>query len=105
MNDYISREAAIGFSDRVIERDDSNTNPVVVSFIAYRAFLRELPAADVEEVRHGTWEPFTVHSFFPDGRPFTHHKCSLCGRRLLGYSNPQDAPYCHCGAKMDGGAK
>lgn len=50
MSDYISREAAIGFSDRVIERDDSNTNPVVVSFIAYRAFLRELPAADVAEV-------------------------------------------------------
>lgn len=47
MNDYISREAAIGFSDRVIERDDSDTNPVVVSFIAYRAFLRELPAVDV----------------------------------------------------------
>lgn len=96
MSDYISREAAIEALKEV-------NNPILVRFVFCKAAIEKVPAADVEEVRHGTWEPFTVHSFFPDGRPFTHHKCSLCGRRLLGYSNPQDAPYCHCGAKMDGG--
>lgn len=29
------------------------------------------------------------------------YHCSLCGRRLIGYSDPADAPYCHCGARME----
>ena len=65
----------------------------------------ESPAADVAPVRHAYWVPeehvdqvsaTTTHRY-------TWYYCSECGRRLIGYKNPIDAPYCHCGAKMDGG--
>lgn len=62
-----------------------------------------MPAADVAEVRHAKWiseehedrvSPTMTHKY-------TWYYCSECGRRLVGYSKLSDAPYCHCGAKMD----
>ena len=75
-----------------------------------------IPAADVVEVKHGNWSI----------RCKTHHdthtgeydeefylECSSCGREVWDI-DPADVcnygklvaqyPYCHCGAKMDGGA-
>lgn len=63
-------------------------------------FLRSLPAADVEPVRHGRWVPiqhYDSHDIF---------ECSECGRGVVhvpcDYTVQDDYPYCHCGAKMDG---
>lgn len=62
-----------------------------------------MPAADVAEVRHAKWiseehedrvSPTMTHKY-------TWYYCSECGRRLVGYSKTSDAPYCHCGARMD----
>lgn len=53
------------------------------------------PAANVEEVRHAHWIKRDCGKFNPI------YKCSECGRVLMGYSNPDKVPYCHCGAKMD----
>lgn len=55
------------------------------------------------EVRHAKWiseehedrvSPTMTHKY-------TWYYCSECGRRLVGYSKTSDAPYCHCGARMD----
>ncbi len=57
-------------------------------------------AADVVEVRHGEWEGQEFDDGF--GFKYKNYWCSVCGRKLVGYSDPKEAPYCHCGAKMDG---
>ena len=57
--------------------------------------VRNIPRADVAEVKHGRWIPFL------DGdsiMPERYYKCSKCGR-----VEEYKEPYCHCGAKMDGG--
>ena len=65
--------------------------------------LQGLPTADVAPVVHGLWLPehhkdkvsqTEYHSYI-------WYHCSECGRRLIGYRDPREAPYCHCGAKMD----
>ena len=52
-----------------------------------------IPAADVAPVRHGRWEWCKDY----DGDSIL--VCSECGR----VCHEEDAPYCYCGAKMDGG--
>lgn len=53
--------------------------------------IKEFPAADVVEVRHGKWER-------TEGNPYP--SCSECGIESLSRA---DRPYCQfCGAKMDG---
>lgn len=54
--------------------------------------VASLTSADVEPVRHGEWICKTnEHNYFE-------FHCSLCGR-----IEEKEEPYCHCGAKMDGG--
>ena len=66
-------------------------------------------AADVVEVRHGEWVEQIRETIIPveydsNGDLILHkvveYTCSLCDR-LCG----KKEPYCHCGAKMDGGKK
>ena len=57
--------------------------------------LDEMPAADVEPVKHGHW----INENF-----YTH--CSACGKMAIydKYGQEVESDYCpHCGAKMDGG--
>lgn len=53
-----------------------------------------IPSADVEEVRHGEWEYYTIGVT-------SYRECSVCGENSpSGFKSP----YCpNCGAKMDGG--
>ena len=55
--------------------------------------IYEMPTADVAPVRHGRWEWCKDY----DGDSIL--VCSECGR----VCHEEDAPYCYCGAKMDGG--
>lgn len=64
------------------------------STIAFKSDIDDIPTADVEEVRHGTWYRGTENGA-------VYAKCSACGRKMnyscYGYA------YCAlCGAKMDG---
>lgn len=53
--------------------------------------IEEMPAADVEPVRHGHW-------ITDDSKIYLRHKCSECGNAVI-----LKYPYCeNCGAKMDG---
>lgn len=59
-------------------------------------------APDVEEVRHGEWKEETkfIITDDPDDDGYwrTVYICSECERKEW-----RKEPYCHCGAKMDGG--
>ena len=66
-----------------------------------------VPAADAVPVVHGRWE------LLRKGGWTSVFVCSVCGRRETiteseSYNSqlkmPKKYPYCHCGAKMDGGA-
>lgn len=61
-----------------------------------------IPAADVAPVVHGTWlESISMEPAFGGGfMPRRTYFCSECGLR-----EKRKWPYCHCGAKMDGGEK
>ena len=55
----------------------------------------DIPAADVEEVKHGKWIDKLVEC---NGVAEIKSVCSLCGNPNKQYK----PPYCpHCGAKMD----
>lgn len=50
--------------------------------------------ADYAEVKHGEWIEITDNVYF----------CSKCNRTIcFGGKSKDFFPYCHCGAKMDGG--
>lgn len=62
--------------------------------------LADVPAADVEEVRHAKWIYEDYHDMM--GHAF---QCSVCKRWMFANSTehvPEEYPYCHCGAKMEG---
>lgn len=57
--------------------------------------ISDMPAADVEEVKHGEWIDKLVEC---NGVAEIKSVCSLCGNPKKQYK----PPYCpHCGAKMD----
>ena len=84
MSDYISRDAAL----TALQKPELfNVSP------RFLQILRDLPAADVEPVRHGHWTRKKDNEGFPY---FEHEECGK-KYRLIG-----DLQYCpHCGAKMD----
>ena len=59
------------------------------------AVVRDFPAADVVPVVHGRWISFLDGDHI---MPERYYRCSRCGR-----VESRRQPYCHCGAKMDGG--
>lgn len=70
-------------------------------------FVQLLPAAEVEPVKHGRWIVQKCQCIS------TTFECSECGRTVDASNNyfakptahiAKQYPYCHCGAKMDGGA-
>lgn len=61
--------------------------------------IDSIPAADVEEVKHGRWIKAAAYT---DGVLNTAY-CSVC-KVFLPIGEWDYDPYCrHCGAKMDGG--
>ena len=89
MADYIRRDDAM-FALRKAERGGSMT--ALTRLERAYAEIREMPAADVAEVRHGWW------IYHDDDGVFT---CSECGN-----AESNDSYYCRlCGAKMDGAAE
>lgn len=101
--EYIERERALE-----ILRDSGNaygTFSVERSiYLTAKQKVKNIPTIDVAPVRHGRWEPEEREDRVSPTmtHKYTWYYCSECGRRLIGYSNPSDAPYCHCGAKMGG---
>ena len=60
--------------------------------------VESVPAADVAPVVHGEWIVTKTEFGWNSAEYPTEYTCSVCGR-----TERQTEPYCHCGAKMDGG--
>lgn len=88
MKKYIELEKAVkkfeNFRRDCEEADDPRAAQVFADCVSE---LMDLPAADVSEVRHGTWTDIGSLSC----------RCSECGCK-----NNRTTPYCPlCGARMD----
>jgi DNA-directed RNA polymerase subunit RPC12/RpoP len=93
-NDYIRREDT---KDALQEKVFHNLTD---EFYGAMQVLDELEPADVAPVVHGRWLPIVSYN--------NTYKCSECGRLLVDITDglkmvAKHYPYCHCGAKMDGG--
>ena len=70
---------------------------ILVPLSSVRQAIAMTPTEDVEKVRHGEWEQnqYCKRIYY----------CSKCGRHIEDCTNNPNEhfPYCHCGAKMDGG--
>ena len=62
-----------------------------------RSLIEKQPTADVVEVKHGEWVLTKTEVGWNCCEYPTEYTCSECGR-----TEPQEEPYCNCGAKMDG---
>lgn len=93
MAEYIKREAAFEAITDLAGKAPTRSAYEAV-WKSARA-LKKVHAADVVPVVHGKWISFL------DGDHIVlqwFYRCSHCGR-----VESRRHPYCHCGAKMDGG--
>lgn len=96
MSDYIDR-AALGIG--LCNRDVFENKGYADGWNAAVKILKEAPAADVAEVRHGKW----LLEREPNGEPYCFH-CSVCDSDFHHIGIKTAFDYCpNCGAKMDGG--
>ena len=113
MAEYIEREAAIN----IIEEDKVEITPMLLAiggtYTAEQAFdginqtcdrhvefLKELPAADVRPLKHGSWD----YIMPVDGLERNYYCCSECqmGALLDYWGDDVKSPFCPtCGACMD----
>lgn len=82
---------------------DADLAPIYLNSAACEQ-IKYMPAADVQEVRHGRWINNIIW-YRNFGQIFT--KCSVCGFEIVGdptsRKNGMGGKYCeNCGARMDG---
>ncbi len=93
MADYISRDDVIKKIAEVQDKATSGTEDV--TYFRAIKIIRDMPASDVQPVRHGRWIEVTPK----------HSRCSICDTTCLiaVYPISKGANYCpNCGARMDG---
>lgn len=105
MKEYICKEDLIKATEETpftmsmcLNKDECNG--ANIARLTFAKIFKVFPAADVVEVVHGKW----MFDFALGGSNF--YKCSECGRQeclLEKYNAEKYMPYCHCGARMDGG--
>ncbi len=95
--------------DTIYRRVKERTNPYGKPTIDYESgvkvlnLIKQEPAADVVEVRHGHWIDKPTGRYMHMGS-----WCSVCGEKsgIGGIESNRHKPYCpNCGAKMDGERK
>lgn len=101
MAEYIEREQLIGSLEDVIAdyRDEhtfSTDFAATVVIDILNNIVKCQPAADVEPVRHGRWEPVLEGVWNLPTPVLVGWRCSQCGR-----TEQEKEPYCNCGARMD----
>lgn len=90
MAEYIDREKAIELLDEIFDKTDPEGSEQIV-VLKCRKAVRELPTADVQEVKHGEWET--------DGLAAV---CSLCKTKIVIEQYDGEMNYCmNCGGKLD----
>ena len=100
---YVEKRAALNAICKACDRqhpDDKENCPQKFAGCMEFYNVFELPAADVEPVRHGHWiRPF------PTTTKSYKYICSLCGMTNYFIGNAVGKSCSHCTAKMDGGEK
>ena len=84
--------------NRIKEWEDNITG-YQTSLVLYRAVRNGIP---YDERPQGEWV------CQEKGMCVSQYACSICGRTVMddtGYDVSKDYPFCHCGAKMKGGAE
>ena len=85
MDEFIKRKDLLEIMDDIAKDE---TCPMNIAADIYQA-VDCIPAEDVEPVRHGHWEEYSVSMMV----------CSLCGK----HTAKHNFKYCpNCGARMDG---
>lgn len=93
MDDYINRDSVIELSREYYSQGLKEKAVPVTA-------IRNIPSADVAEVRHGKWVDGDVDGIGACGIEYRYKKCSICGYE---YSFPIKYSFCpNCGARMDG---
>lgn len=98
MKEYVERTAALDATRRAFSDQECDCEVMPDVFRA----LKDIPAADVAEVRHGQWIGLEYDGY-ADGNPvYDLWECSECGEEVRGEDVPVTHPWCHCcGARMD----
>ena len=99
--EYIERGKLLGRMEarlKQLRNDFGNYDHYTDGFDEGCVAVEDAPAADVVEVRHGEWVVTKTEHGWNCAEYPTEFTCSVCGR-----TEPKEEPYCHCGAKMDGG--
>lgn len=97
MTEYIERKALVHHLENCID-EVNNTNGYTEDFKTCLRLVKNLPAADVEEVKHGKWIEYPRAHYF---------KCSECKetvpyKKAVLIRGKRKYKYCpNCGAKMD----
>ena len=94
-NDLVSRKAIKEY----INQSDLTNREKMTLHIA----INNIPATAAAPEVHGKWVGYDVSYWrysHGGGYPVNliRYRCSVCGRTVC-----KKEPYCHCGAKMDGG--
>lgn len=92
MADYVERQKVIDCFEKCLVESPNN------SVISIKRCFENLPAEDVEPVRHGRWMYVGDFVELADGTELPIKVCSVCGEFILleDFQN-----YCpNCGAKM-----
>lgn len=100
MKEYIERVAVIPALEDYYEPIDPD-RPMTLTLGQIAEVVKNMPASDVVEVRHGRWIP----SDMGGGEPDEAYICSECGEPwILNEGTPEEnnMRYCPaCGARMD----
>ena len=96
MAEYIEREKTVELLRSLGNREYRKENGTIQEAIKMISYPEYTPTADVAPVVHGRWISFLGGDHI---MPERYYRCSRCGR-----VESRRQPYCHCGAKMDGGA-
>lgn len=97
MHKYIDADALMEYLKQNWE-PINDSFPMSFSLDQIKETLNEMPAADVEPVRHGHWINLGMRVACTKSPT---HYCSECG--MHGYSDYERCPKCGC--KMDGGSE
>ena len=100
MTEYIERKALVHHLENCID-EVNNTNGYTEDFKTCLRLVKNLPAADVEEVKHGKWiqEQIKIENM---SIVRYRNTCSECGGKADFLLRELHYSYCpHCGAKMD----
>ena len=100
MSEYIERKALVHHLENCID-EVNNTNGYTEDFKTCLRLVKNQPAADVAEVKHGKWIGKQLDNF----RKYevTCSNCDWIGiENYDSYDNPFEFNYCpSCGTKMD----